>query len=228
MIDRGKILGLIPARGGSKGVPGKNIRACAGRPLIGWTIAAAKESRYIDDVVLSSDDPAIIEYAATLGCAAPFRRPPELAQDDTPIAAAIIHALTTLTATYEYFVLLQPTSPLRLAIDIDACLEQCHAMGAPAALTVTPAEPSPYLMYRLDEQKHMAPVIERNDQRRQDLPPIHTINGAVYVGRCEWYLKNRSFLSPETVASVMPAERSIDIDTEIDFALANVLLERRA
>ena len=132
MIEGLSVLGLIPARGGSKGVPRKNIRLVAGRPLLAWTIDAARASRYLDRLVLSTDDCEIGAVAIAAGCEVPFLRPPELARDDTPGIDPVLHALGQLPP-FDIVVLLQPTSPLRLASDIDGCIERMLAARAPAS-----------------------------------------------------------------------------------------------
>ncbi|MEH2097772.1 acylneuraminate cytidylyltransferase family protein, partial [Nostoc sp.] len=121
MIHGKKVLAIIPARGGSKAVPRKNIREIGGKPLIAWTIEEAKKSQYIDRLILSSEDDEIISIAQKWGCEIAFKRPVELAQDDTPGIAPVLHALNQLPI-YDYVVLLQPTSPLRQVIDIDGCI----------------------------------------------------------------------------------------------------------
>jgi len=225
MIDGRSVLAVITARGGSKGVPRKNIRLVGGKPLIAWTIAAGLGSSYIDRLVLSSDDAEIIRVAESWGCEAPFVRPAELARDDTPGIAPVLHAIETL-GSYDYVVLLQPTSPLRSAADIDGCLEHCARSGFSACVSVTEPDKSPYWMYTLDAAGRMQPLMEEGGgfTRRQDLPQVYSLNGAVYVADCRWLERNRTFISPETGAYRMPRERSIDIDSETDLAFANFIL----
>lgn len=189
MIDGKSVLAIIPARGGSKGVPRKNIRLVAGKPLIAWTIEEAKKSRYIDRLILSSDDREIIEVAEEWGCEAPFVRPAEISQDVTPGIEPVIHAIQSL-AGFDYVVLLQPTSPLRTFMDIDGCLELCVQKGIPACVSVVEPEKSPYWMYKLDADGRMQPLLEtgQNFERRQDLPKVYVLNGAVYVAESAWLL----------------------------------------
>ena len=134
MIDGRSVLAIIPARGGSKGVPRKNIRPLGGKPLIAWTIEAAHRSAWIDRLILSSEDQEIIDTACAWGCDVPFVRPAELARDCTPGIDPVLHALKQLPS-FDLVVLLQPTSPLRSAADIDRCIERCQRGGAPAAVT---------------------------------------------------------------------------------------------
>lgn len=223
MIDGGKVLAVIPARGGSKGVPRKNIRVVAGRPLIAWTIEEARKSKYIDRLVVSSDDAEIIEVARSWGCEAPFVRPAELSRDESPGIDPVLHALDMLPG-YDWLVLLQTTSPLRSVADIDGCLDRCVEAVANACVTVAPAEQSPYWMYSLGTDGRMQALLPTQVEvaRRQDLPPAYLLNGAVYVARCEWLRRHRTFVNEETIGFVMPQERSLDIDTELDLQILDI------
>jgi CMP-N,N'-diacetyllegionaminic acid synthase len=226
MIGGKRVLAVIPARGGSKGVLRKNMRTLAGKPLIAWTIEEARRSRYIDRLVLSSEDSEIIAVAREFGCEIPFIRPVELARDETPGIEPVLHAITALPESYDCVVLLQPTSPLRTAEDIDGCLDLCSSRQAPACVSVTESEKSPYWMYTIDADKRMHPLVNVNvdNRNRQDLPKVHALNGAVYAADCQWLMRRRSFLSAETVAYEMPKERSLDIDTEWDLLLCEMRL----
>ena len=226
MINGKSVLAIIPARGGSKGVPRKNIRDLAGKPLIAWTIEAAKASQYIDRLVLSSDDAEIIGVAQAHGCEAPFVRPAELARDETPGIDPILHALQALPG-YDYVVLLQPTSPLRTGEDIDGCIARCEEKNAPACVSVTEPDHHPQWMYTLDDRETLQPISGQRAVRRQDLPEVYALNGAVYVARTEWLFETRNFLSESTQGYVMPSRRSLDIDTEQDLAIAACLLQQQ-
>ncbi|WP_205451066.1 cytidylyltransferase domain-containing protein [Salinibacter ruber] len=148
MINGQSVLGVILARGGSKGLPRKNIRDLAGKPLIAWTIEAGHESEYLDRLILSSDDEEIMTVAEEHGCEVPFRRPDELAQDDTPSMDALLHALNQVES-HDYVVLLQPTSPLRTADDIDATIARCHQNEGMPCVTVTETDKPPQWMFTL-------------------------------------------------------------------------------
>jgi len=228
MIEGRTILAIVPARGGSKGVSRKNIKDLAGKPLIAWTIEEARNSRYIDRLIISSDDEEIINVARDWGCEVPFMRPAELARDDTPGIEPVLHAIQTLCEKYDYVVLLQPTSPMRTAEDIDKCIEKCIKSEAPAVVSVCEAEQHPYWMFILDEKTKMRPIIEPEDKvfRRQDLPCAYSLNGAVYMAETVCLLENGTFLTRDTVAYIMPAERSIDIDNENDFIYCQWLLSK--
>ncbi len=225
MIGGRRVLALITARGGSKGLPGKNIRPVAGRPLLAWTIEAAKNAKAPDSVALSSDDEAIMTVAREWGCEVPFRRPVALATDEASSIDVVLHALDALPG-FDYVLLLQPTSPLRTAADIDAACALLERSAAPSCVSVTLAEQSPYWMMRLDEQQRMSPVLAPPPgvTRRQDLPPVYVLNGAIYVADCAWLRQRRAFVGEGTVAYVMPAERSLDIDTLTDAGEAERLL----
>lgn len=221
-----KILAIIPARGGSKGVPRKNIRKLAGKPLIAWTIEEAKKSKYITRTILSSEDPKIIDIAKQYECDVPFVRPLKLAQDDTPGIDPVLHAVEQCPG-YDYVVLLQPTSPLRTIEDIDGCIEYMLSQNADFCVTVTESEKSPYWMYKVSDNGKMKPLIEleKLPLRRQDSPKIYALNGAVYVAKTERLVEENTFLTTNTVAYVMNKERSMDIDTELDFKVCEFYIE---
>lgn len=232
MIGDASVLALIPARGGSKGLPGKNVADVGGLPMVAWSVRAALASRHIDACVLSSDDPAIIAAARAEGCEIPFVRPAELATDEAGTLPVLRHAVDHLAASgrrYDYVVLLQATSPLRTADDVDAALQLCHARQAPACVSVSRVEKAPAWMFSLDHEGHLVPVLGEvsTAPRRQDLPPVVVLNGAIYVARTEWVLAHDGFLGPDTVAYEMPRFRSIDIDDEVDLATCRALLNER-
>lgn len=226
MIDGKSVLAVITARGGSKGVPGKNIMIIGGRPLIQWSIDAARDARYVDRLILSSDDTAIMEVARKGGCDVPFVRDPALATDTASSVDVIADALQRVPG-YDVVVLLQPTSPLRTAKDIDGTIALLMDSKAPACVSVREAEEHPYWTFKLGADGRLTRFVEPGGgmpQRRQDLPQAWCLNGAVYAANVEWFLRNRTFLSPETVAFPMPAERSVDVDTFEDIEKVNRLI----
>ena len=229
MIDGKSVLAIIPARGGSKGLPGKNIKPLSDKPLIAWTIEEAKKSEYIDRLILSSEDKEIISIAKRYGCEVPFIRPQELARDDTPGIESVFHAIQTLPEKYDYVVLLQPTSPLRTVQDIDGCIAYCIQKKAPCCVSVTEPDKSPYWMFHMNSGGRLKPFSERKDnfsRRRQELPEVFALNGAVYVADTEILKEKKTFIQKETVGFLMPKLRSVDIDTELDFMLAEFLLDK--
>ncbi|MCS4049228.1 cytidylyltransferase domain-containing protein [Salinibacter ruber] len=225
MIDEYSVLGVILARGGSKGLPRKNIRQLGGKPLIGWTIEAGQGSECIDRLILSSDNEEIIRIAERNGCEVPFQRPDELAQDETKSIDALLHAVDQVPF-HDYVVLLQPTSPLRTARDIDDTVAMCHEMGAPSCVTLVETSKPPEWMYTLGEGNRVKKVVKRNGtvHRRQDAETTYVVNGSVYVGRMDWVKKKCSFVSDNTVGKVMPRKRSIDIDNMMDLRIAECIL----
>ena len=219
-----KVLAIIPARGGSKVVPRKNIKELAGKPLIAWTIEEAKKSKYIDRIIVSSEDKEILQVAQKFGADVPFVRPANLAEDTTAGIEPVLHALEHFS-DYEYVVMLQPTSPLRLVEDIDGCIEQLLQENAKFCVSVCEVGQSPYWMYTLDSSTKMQPLLKQQTliTRRQDLPKVYTLNGAIYLANIDLLKQTRNFITEETIAYVMPVERSYDIDTEEDFKICEYL-----
>ena len=224
MIGNKKVLAVIPARGGSKGLPNKNLQQLGGKPLLVWTIEAANQSKYIDRLILSSEDPTIIATAKAHHCEVPFIRPRELAADETSGVAPILHALQQLP-NYDYVVVLQVTSPLRSAVDIDGAIAHCENEQAPACVSVVAVKKNPYWMYTLSDNRRLVPLLGGKQYlRRQELPAVYCLNGAVYVARSEFLQQQQTFLTSETVAFPMPEERSVDIDRALDLSLAEQLI----
>lgn len=230
MIDGRTVLAIIPARGGSKGLPRKNVLDVAGKPMVAWSVESAKASRYVDRVVLSTDDVEIAEVARRYGCDVPFMRPPELARDESLVDAAVIHALDHLDHQYDYLVLLEPTTPLRTGADIDACLELCVSRGAPVCISVSEPPQSPYWAVTIDTGGRVKFLFDGVlvTSRRQELARTYRINGGVYVADTAWYRRHKTFFSDETVGYVMPPERSFDIDSKLDLITVNAMLDKGA
>lgn len=222
-----KILAIIPARGGSKGVPRKNIRYLAGKPLIAWTIEEAKKSKYITKLILSSEDEEIIKVAREYGCEVPFVRPIELAQDHTSGIEPVLHAIENCPG-YDYVVLLQPTSPFRTVEDIDGCIEKVLNHNADFCVSVSVPDKSPYWMYSVNNKGILKHIFNKKEipLRRQELPKIYALNGAIYVAKIEKFIIEQSFLTSNTLSYVMKKEKSLDIDNEIDFKIAEVLINK--
>jgi N-acylneuraminate cytidylyltransferase/CMP-N,N'-diacetyllegionaminic acid synthase len=228
-----KYLALIPARGGSKGVPKKNTRLLAGKPLIAYTIEAALQSQHRLRVIVSTDDEEIAGIARTMGAEVPFLRPVKLARDETPTFPVVQHALQWLEQHEGYqpelVVLLQPTSPLRRAEHIDQGINLLLQTNADSLVSVCEVEHSPYWMRILDSAGRVKPFVEtkREFLRRQDLPPVYRLNGALFITRPIIIIKKGYLLGDDVRALVMAREDSIDIDDEVDFLLAELLLQRR-
>ncbi len=221
------VLALIPARGGSKGIPRKNIRNFHGKPLIAWTIEAAKDATCISRVVVSTDDPEIAGISRSWGVDVPFLRPSVLANDETAGIEPVLHALAVLPH-FDWVLLLQPTSPLRTAQDIEDIINLAQVRGASSAVSVCQASTHPSWTYLRDDEGHLIPFDSiPSPPRRQDLVPAYALNGALYLARSEWLLQRRSFVATETLGYVMPIERSVDIDSPLDWKLAEFLMKDR-
>jgi CMP-N,N'-diacetyllegionaminic acid synthase len=229
MIKESSVLAVIPARGGSKGLPRKNILDLAGKPLIAWTVEAAGSSSYIDRLILSSDDTEIAQVAKQWGCDVPFMRPAALAGDQSTSIDVALHALDSVAERYDYIVWLQPTTPLRLGLDIDAAIKICEEKSAPSCVSVVDAGKSPYWMYSIEGGGALQPIMSRDlsSCQRQELPTAYTLNGAVYVTRTDWLREYGKFMNGGTYSHIMPPERSVDIDSELDFKIAGMLLLER-
>jgi len=228
MINGLSVLAVVTARGGSAGLPRKNLREVGGKSLLVRAIETGQRAATVDRVVLSSDDAEIIQVAILAGCDVPFVRPAALAGDQARSIDVVRHALKVLPEGYDLVVLLQPTSPLRSAGDVEAALELCVRRGAPACVSVCAADKPPFWMHGLDERLRLQPILPEHQgtARRQDLPPAFAVNGAVYVARTDWIRTQESFVTPETIGFVMPRARSIDIDDELDLIVAEALAGR--
>ncbi len=227
MIDGQTVLALITARGGSKALKDKNLREVGGRTLIARAVEAARQAETVDRVVLSSDDDRLIAEAERAGCDVPFVRPRELATDEALSVDVVRHAIAALPERYDFVVLLQPTSPLRTGADIDAAVKLCVERGASSCVSLAPVSKSPLWMYVVDIFGCVQPVTDQAEysSRRQDVPPAYVTNGAVYVGRTDhWLATGENFIGPETVGYLMPKEHSVDIDDELDLAIAEAVL----
>ncbi|MDQ0156906.1 acylneuraminate cytidylyltransferase family protein [Robertmurraya andreesenii] len=228
MINGKKVLAIIPARGGSKGIPKKNLKLLKGKPLIAWTIDEAKQSQYIDKLIVSSDDDEIIKVSKEWGADVPFKRPPQLAQDDTPGIAPVLHAVEQFP-DYDYVVLLQPTSPLRIVEDIDGAIALCEAREVNSCVSVTQSSTPPQWMYEIDENGFMKSILPQMNlpYQRQKAPTTYELNGAVYVATKKSLILKKAFLQEGTLPYIMPQNRSVDIDTYEDFIYCQVLLEHQ-
>jgi CMP-N-acetylneuraminic acid synthetase len=219
----------VTARGGSKRLPDKNIRPLAGRPLIEWSISSALAAHNVRRVIVSTDSPHIARTARDAGAETPFLRPDELSGDTASHYDVVEHAIDWLEKDEgrvpTYLCLLQPTSPLRTAGDIDAIVELVCCEQADSAFAVTRAKAHPALMYRLDGTS-ASPYLPPSEGylRSQDLEPLYYVNGALYVIRPDTFRQRATLMSPAPAVYIMPEERSVDIDDEADFRLAEALV----
>jgi CMP-N,N'-diacetyllegionaminic acid synthase len=227
------MLAIIPARAGSKGLPGKNVFEFGGHPLIAWTIAVASESQLFSKIVVSTDSPEIGEISMRYG-AEVVNRPDELSTDDASPKDAVIHAYHQLAdGGYDanHIVLLQPTSPLRQISDLTDCIDLVRSNRFESAASFCPAIPHPFRAFYIADDGTAAPVNSDDDVwlPRQAREPQYHLNGAVYVVKTQSFLANpgKQFLVPAVGAHVMPTKRSIDIDTIADLKMASALMDDR-
>jgi CMP-N-acetylneuraminic acid synthetase len=222
-----RVLALIPARGGSKGVPRKNVRLLGGRPLIEWSIEAAREATAVDRVVVSTDDAEIAEVARAAGAEVPFERPAELAADDTRDLPVFQHALDELEAlgdAFDVVVHLRPTSPLRPAPLVDDAVAALLATPADSLRSLTAADKTPYKMWRIADDR-LQPLLgsweqELFNEPRQALPPVYLHDGVIDVVRVPT-LRAGSMCGRDVVPFLTPPGLAIDIDTEDDLERAS-------
>jgi CMP-N-acetylneuraminic acid synthetase len=225
-----KSVGVIPARGGSKGILHKNIRDLAGKPLIAYTIEAALKAKTLRRVIVSTDDAKITEVAKSYGAEVPFFRPAELAKDDTPGLLVFQHAVKFIEvdegANLDTVVLLQPTSPLRSHRYIDEAVKKLLETGADSVITVCKVRHHPFWCFTLEGDR-LYPYSKKgmNVSRHQDLPDVYAENGAVYAIRRSVLFDQNSVYGKDTRAVVMPYEESVDIDDYFDFFVAEMMLK---
>lgn len=226
-----KVLAVITARGGSKGIPGKNIKLLGEKPLIAYSIEVAKKSRIITHTIVSTDDEKIAAVSKECGGDVPFIRPKELAGDQTPHVPVMQHAIEfmekKLGITFDYVLILQPTSPFRTIDDIDETLKKLIDSGADSAVTlVDVGNDHPVKAKKLEGDKVLPYSIpEPEGTRRQDFPKAYRRSGAVYAMRRDTIMKDNRLYGENIVGHVVPQERSVDIDTPFEWFRAEWMLE---
>lgn len=210
-----KVLAVIPARGGSKGIPRKNIINFRGKPLLQWSIDVAKKSKNITDVVITSDDDEILEYSNKTKDVICLKRPKELALDNSRTEPVLVHVLETINKNYDYLILLQPTSPLRTSEDIDFSFSSLLSSNANSLISVCDLEHHPYKSFKVDENGFLQGIINNEFPffPRQKLPEVYKPNGAIYIISVFEFLKNKSLFTDKTIHFRMSKEKSLDIDT---------------
>jgi N-acylneuraminate cytidylyltransferase/CMP-N,N'-diacetyllegionaminic acid synthase len=231
---RGKyeVLGIIPARFNSQGVTNKNIRKLNNKPLIAYTIEAALKTKRLSRIIVSTDNEEIADIARTYGAEAPFLRPAELARDDTSMLPVLQYAVKFLENKENYrthiIVTLQPTSPLRKSYHIDEAVKKLIDNDADCVVSLCEVEHSPYWMKKIEDDK-VFDFIEGAERytRRQDLPKVYCLNGAIYVTKYKVLMEENKILGDNTRAIIMNQEDSVDIDTELDLKLAELILKER-
>jgi CMP-N,N'-diacetyllegionaminic acid synthase len=224
----------ICARGGSKGVVGKNARELLGKPLLAWTIEQAKETGLFEAIAFSSDSDLLLQTALQSGADIAVKRPDEMATDTAPKIPAIRHcleeAIARTGATPDVFVDLDVTSPLRLPSDIAGAVELLNRSGARSVITGAPARRSPYFNLveeRTDGSVGLSKSVNPPIVRRQDAPRCFDMNASIYVWRVAPFLESPAVFYPDTQLFEMPEERSVDIDSDLDFTLVELLLRKR-
>ncbi|APA59239.1 acylneuraminate cytidylyltransferase family protein [Campylobacter coli] len=227
-----KILAIIPARSGSKRLVDKNIMYLQEKPLIAWSIEAAIKSKFIDRVVVSTDSFKYADIAKNYGALVPFIRKGMLALDSTPtfdVIEDVIKFYNSRQISYKYIILLQPTSPLRNEKHIDEAIELFFLKKANSIVSVCECEHSPLWTNVLSSDGSMDNFIKEDikNLRSQDLPKYYRLNGAIFIAEISSYLKYKSFFMPNSFAYKMSTKESIDIDTEIDFLMAEILLNKK-
>ena len=221
------LLALIPARGGSKGFPRKNIHPFCGKPLLQWSIDAAIAADCVNKVVVSTDDYEIAKIARAGGAEVPFLRPAEMATDRAPGIAPVLHALEQLPEVDDV-VLLQPTSPLRTSEDIQRIVAKRRRSGRESAVSLTLSHNHPAWMYGLSQEMRLEPLLKIEEANcRQQLPPAYVLNGALYLASRSFLQSEKKLVTEETLGYVMPQERSVDIDTQLDLQWAEFLLQQQ-
>ena len=221
-----KTIALIPARGGSKGIPRKNIKIFNSKPLIYWTIQAALESKYIDRVIVSTEDEEIAEIAKRYTAEVPFLRPKELAEDDSLGIDPVIHALEMLP-NVEDILLMQPTSPLRKTHHIDEIFQLREKLKSDSAVSISLSRKHPNLFFKINSENIISPFSKDfKSLPRQKYSDLYTVNGSLYLSSKKSILLNNSFFTSKTVGYIMPEKYSIDIDTQLDWDIAEFLMKR--
>ncbi|MBW9153590.1 cytidylyltransferase domain-containing protein [Clostridium estertheticum] len=229
MYKNKKFLAIIPARGGSKSIPNKNIMSICGKPLIAYTIDAGKKSKYIDEIIVSTDSDVIKVIAEQYGAKVPFLRPEELSNDTSKSIDVVIHAINFYKkndVSYDYVILLQPTSPLRTFEHLDNAIEKIIESNSTSLVSVCEADENPVLMRRIENEKLKEVIsFEGKNLRRQDLPTFYKFNGALYINSNDMLINKRKFVDENTVPYVMDKESSIDIDTMLDARLVELIIK---
>lgn len=223
---------MVPARGGSKGVPRKNLKPLGGKPLLDYTVKAASGAKLLTEFIVTTEDPEIAEVAMTCGAKVPFIRPPHLAEDDTLTFDVVHHALQEMGVyDYDAVMLLQPTTPFRESCHIDACIELMQDNeNVDSVVSVVNVEGNhPLRMKRIVENRLVNYVDTGNEDMRprQSLPSVYLRNGAIYLSRVNTILHSNTLVGKEVIPFVMGCEQSVNIDSEFDFVLATYLLGKR-
>ena len=218
------LVALIPARSGSKGIKNKNIKLFCGKPLIQWSIEPALKTSFVDRVIVSTDSQDYADLALSLGAEVPFIRPSKYAQDDSPSIDMILNALDHIPEARN-ILLLQPTSPLRDHKDIESIYSFWKSKPNLSVVSISKSKMHPSWMFELNKDLTINSFTkEIKAFRRQDLPDIYLINGSMYLATRDFLIKEKSFISPDTLGFIIPKEKSIDIDDEKDWIYAEAII----
>lgn len=224
------VLGVIPARGGSKGVPGKNIRPVLDKPLIAYAIECGLKCPSIDHLIVSTESQEIASIARKCGADVPFMRPRELAEDTTPMLPVLQHAVVASEEYYDKMlstlVLLDPTGPLRTVDDVENCLKLFKSSNCDAVISGNVAHRSPYFNMVIKENNYVRLAFPTSKPigRRQDSPPVYDLNTVVWVYSRKALMEERARIPKKTLLYLVPPERAIDIDTELDFKILEFMI----
>jgi CMP-N-acetylneuraminic acid synthetase len=226
VINGKSILAIIPARGGSERLPDKNILPFAGKPLIVWSINAAKGSKYIDRIIVSTDDKKIADIAKKNDCNVPSLRPEELATNDASTNDIVIHILNLIQNNFDIVLILQPTSPLRESEDIDDGLEMMDRKNLPVIVSVCESGKPLNWHYTIEEDGRLKSLIieDKFSTSQSEITKTYLPNGALFISETEFFRINKTFFTKSTSAYIMPPERSIDIDNQMDFLIGETLV----
>lgn len=227
-----KVLAIIPARGGSKGLPGKNIKNLIDKPLIAWSIDQALGSKYVDKVYVSTESEAIAHVAKKYGALVPFYRPVELAQDSSSTSDVLLHFINILEKNgdyYDYILLLEPTSPLRESSDIDEAFEKLLTnKKAKSIVGVGLVESQhPSFCIKIDNSGFIQSDNNFNVLRRQEIEPLYFYEGSIYISEINTYKKKKNFYHKETIPHLFPKWKTFEIDDQIDFIIVEALLKNK-
>jgi len=221
-----KILGIVPARAGSKGIINKNMFSIFDKPLIAYTLEQAKKSKYLDDVIVSTDSPEILEYAVkTYNCKNNGFRPQDIATDTSPTIAAVLHELKNIQPIYDAVALLQPTQPLRQAFHIDEAIEIFVKYNMQSVVGITPAPIHPQFLRRIENGKLHSYNTNSSTIRRQELSPYYYVNGMVYINAVSTLDNNTSF-NDNIIPYIIDEKYAVDIDVVDDVELFKMKYEK--
>lgn len=234
MYKNKTFLGIVPARGGSKGLPGKNIKELCGKPLIAWSIESGLKSKYLDEVIVTTDSKDIANIAKQYGASVPFLRPDVLANDTATSFDAIKHTIefykNEMKKEFDYIVLLEPTSPLREARDIDIAIEQLFNSNADSIVGICKTEDQNPAFLVFKNEKDFISGYENHDMkvlRRQDIKDVYFFEGTIYISKTDVLLNKKTFYHENTIGYVVPKYKSLEIDDIDDFIMVEAIMKHK-